>query len=124
MTSFPCTHVKLTVHAEVSATATSNNDRTKIDKDEFVFDRIILNVLKYAVEIIKLILAGTYITTKSNSFRLGYFPIYLGYGDCKFKFFLHCLLLINKSTTLVCESNHTYKSPYGFKTYAAIIQGT
>ena len=38
MTSFPCTHVKLPVHAEVISTATSNNDRTKIDKDEFAFD--------------------------------------------------------------------------------------
>ena len=31
MTSFSCTQVKLTVHPEVSTTATSNNDRTKID---------------------------------------------------------------------------------------------
>ena len=63
-------------------------------------------VTKYAVNIIKLILAGTYRTIKSNSFRLGYFPIYLGYGDCKFESFLYCLLLINKTTTLVCESNN------------------
>ena len=80
--------------------------------------------MKYAVNIIKLILAGTCKTTKLNSFRLGNFPIYLCYGDCKFKFFGSDCLLINKSTTPVCESNHTYKNPYGFKTYAASIQGT
>ena len=43
--------------------------------------------MKRAVEIIKLILAGTYITTKSNSFRLGYFSNYLGYTHCKFVLF-------------------------------------
>ena len=63
-------------------------------------------VTKYAVNIIKLIYAGGCTTTKLNSFHLGYFPIYLGYGDCKFESFLHCLLLINKTTTLVCESNN------------------
>ena len=111
MTSFPCTHVKLPVHAEVSSRATSNNDRTKIDKDEFVFDRIILNVLKYAVEIIKLILAGTYITTKSNSFRLGYFPNCLGYIHCKFVLFFVLSVAYYRdynTSGLVCASNQVY----------------
>ena len=63
-------------------------------------------VMKYAVNIIKLIYAGGCTTTKLNSFHLGYFPTYLGYGDCKFESFLHCLLLINKTTTLVYESNN------------------
>ena len=31
VTSFPCTHVRLPVHAEVTTAATSNNDRTKTD---------------------------------------------------------------------------------------------
>ena len=52
MTSFPCTHVRLPVHAEVSTAATSNNDRTKIDYDKVVLVTI-LKVMKKAVEIIK-----------------------------------------------------------------------
>ena len=50
--------------------------------------------MKYAVNIIKLILAGTCTTTKLSSFHLGYFPIYLTYIGCKFKlFFIVCCLL-------------------------------
>ena len=64
------------------------------------YEEALNNVLKYAIEIIKLILAGNYKTTKSNSFRLGYFPVYLGYGICKFVLFLfYCLLLIIETTT-------------------------
>ena len=46
--------------------------------------------LKY----LKLILTGPYLTIKSNSFRLGYFPIYLSYGLCKSELFwsVCCLL--------------------------------
>ena len=43
MTSLPGTHVRLlVVHAEVSTVATSNNDRTKIDKDKVDFQRSFL----------------------------------------------------------------------------------
>ena len=55
--------------------------------------------MKYAVNIIEIILAGTCTTTKLNSFRLGYFPIYLAYRDCKFVFFL---LSVAFNITLVC----------------------
>ena len=68
--------------------------------------------MRKAVEIIKLILTGTYATIKSNSFRQGYFPLYLSYG-----FFF-------KTTTVVCEGNLTYKNPNDYKTYATSIQGT
>ena len=44
--------------------------------------------MKYAVNIIKLIFAGSWETTKLNSFRLGYFPIYLSFSGCKLIFFL------------------------------------
>lgn len=64
MTSFPRTDVKLPLHERVSIKAPINNDRTRIlDKDDVVFLLIIL-VMKYAVEIMKLILAGGCTTTK------------------------------------------------------------
>ena len=76
------------------------------------FFGLIVVVMRYAVKIIKLILAEVCTTTKLNSFHLGYFPIYLSYNTCKFVFF-YCLLFIIKTTALVCASSHVYKFPYG-----------
>ena len=73
---------------------------------------LLLLLLKYAVEIIKLILAGNCKTTKSNSFRLGYFPVYLGYGICKFVLFFFLLSAAYyrdyNTSGLVCASNQVH----------------
>ena len=70
------------LHTEVSTTVSSKNASTKIDKDEIIL------VMKYEVNINKLIYAGSCRTTKLNSFQLGYLLIYLSYRICKFDFFV------------------------------------
>ena len=85
---------------------------------------IIFKVMKKAVEILK-----TYSYRSLGSNKIKQLPpgIFSNLSELQSLYvgtFLDCLLLINKTTRVVCESNHTYKNPYGFKTYAAGMQGT
>ena len=79
--------------------------------------------MRYAVKIIKLILAEVCTTTKLNSFHLGYFPIYLSYNTYKFVCFLLSVVYYQD------YSNSVRKQPrICFRTgnlhFASSIQGT
>ena len=78
--------------------------------------------MKKAVEIIKTYSYRSLYNNKIEQLPRGIFSNLSELRYLQVGTLLDCLLLINKTKRVVCESNHTYKNPSGFKTYAASMQ--